>query len=332
MLSYLSNFRSVLINFLLFSLLSLLIFLPCLSIASCYLPEPGEYKFLSSFAFIDNDSVEIKEQREEIYLNSQKMIVELEQQKIDIQNLIINTKKREITNTQQRDLQEIDLAIKELNVISSEQKSYSDDKMSNMLVEYGINDKYSFGMKFIYKINKFLPDAPRSKNIIARDTDVFVKYKIASNENWIITLQPKLSVNNYGNLGNRFSQELGLILGHSKQIKKGVVNFYETGVFVGRCISKKCNYNKSSDVTFTQGVKLKNGLIFYNFVQYSARDVHNSVYQRSMYEQISIAKEISFAKLELKNFAISAGYFFSQSLVNQKIKISGPIFSVWFSI
>ena len=42
--------------------------------------------------------------------------------------------------------------------------------------------------------------------------------------------------------------------------------------------------------------------------------------------------EIIFDKLELSNFTISAGYFFNKSLVNEQSRLSGPIFSLWFSI
>lgn len=319
----------------LFNLLPLLflslILPPSLSMASCYLPEPGQYKFFSSFSFIDRHSVHIKEQREKIYVDAHKMIYRLEEQKRDLHDELHN-QWREPTNNERKQLKAIDMEIKELTAIYSEQKSWLDDKMSNMMIEYGINDKYSFGMKFLYRINKFLPDAPRSKNIIARDADVFVKYKIAGNKNWTITLQPKLSVASYGNFGNKFSRELGLIVGHSDETKEKIVRFSEVGVFFGRCGSKKCDYNNSNDFTLVQGVKLKNGLIFYNFMQYSIRDTDSRVYRRSMYEQISIAKEIIFDKLELSNFTISAGYFFNKSLVNEQSRLSGPIFSLWFSI
>lgn len=325
---YLSVFQRVFIKI---PIISLLIISPTLCQANPWLPEPGQYKFFSSIAIIDKESINRRKIREGIYLDSQRMMYDLGEQRARLLNKLLS-ENRSATNNERRTLEQIDKDTEALERISSDQNAYPDDKIGNTLIEYGINDKYSFGIKVGYRFNKFISYPSKNTSTFGNNFDVFLKYKLFDNDSWIVTLQPKLYMNSYGNLKNKLFQEIGLIVGYSRETIAEATIFSDVGIFAGSCISNRCNGENSGGISFTEGVKFQNGVIFYNFLQYSTRNVDNKIYNKSLYEQISVAKEIGFGRLKRNNFTISTGYFFDQSLVDRSFKLSGPVFSLWFNI
>jgi hypothetical protein len=321
----------------------LLILLPALCQANPWLPEPGHSKFFSSIAMIDKESINRKKIREEIYLESQRMMYDLEEEKSEIVNRIL-LENRNATNNERRTLEQIDQDMKTLKLISIDQKAYQDDKIGNVSREYGINEKYSLGVNIGYRWSKFASHDIycRSGKFISRsekntvtygnNVDIFLKYKVFNNDNWIITLQPKLYMDKYGKSGNKLFQEIGLMVGYSRETITGATKFSEIGIFAGNSVNNKWNMEDSGSISFTKGIKFQSGIMLYNFLRYYTRKVDNKIYNKSLYEQISVAKETGFGRLKRNNFTVSAGYFFDQSLVDRNFKLSGPVFSLWFNI
>lgn len=312
------------------AIIYLLIF-PTLCQANPCLPEPGQYKFFSSFSIIDKESINRRKIRERIYINSQRMMIELEAEKIYLQNKIL-TEQREATNNERRILRQLNKDMKALELLSSDQRAYQDDRMTNTLIEYGINEKHSFGVKIGYRFNKFISYSNRNTPTSGNNINVFLKYKLFDNNRWVLTLQPTLYMDSYGNLKDKLFQEVKVMVGHYRESIAKTLRFSEVGVFGGSCLSNNCNGENSGGISFTEGVKLQSGVLFYNFIQYYTRKIDNKLYNKSVYEQISVAKEIRFGRLKGNNFTLSAGYFFDQSLVDKSFKLSGPIFSLWFNI
>lgn len=80
------------------------------------------------------------------------------------------------------------------------------------------------------------------------------------------------------------------------------------------------------------GIKFKNGIMLTNFIQYERTKLKNLIYSHTIYEQISIAKELGLDKLIKNDFTAQIGYFWKSSLMGKNFTISGPILSIWLNV
>ena len=69
-----------------------------------------------------------------------------------------------------------------------------------------------------------------------------------------------------------------------------------------------------------------------NYLQYDYRNNYNHLYNATLYEQVSIAKEFSSTKFEKRDFTVYLSYFWDYSLVNPKFSLSGVKISLSFNL
>lgn len=298
-----------------------------LCLASSWLIPAGHYKAFSTFSTIDKKSAKLKSIHGEAYLDLQYQLLELSKERQLLQDQIDNNRGI-ATNNQKRLLREIDQEISALKQASSEEKAYQDKETINFTVEYGLDDDINLGSKIGYKQEKFASSLGRSNPIISREVDIFFKYKLLKQDKFIMTVQPKIYLDRYARQKESWFSEIGLMLGYS--FNNNI--FCDTGIFFASCFTSRCDTKNIVGISFAEGLKLNNGFALYNFTKYYVRKTDNTIYRRSVYEQILFAKEIELGDLNHNYFTLAAGYYFDQSLTDSSFKLSGPIISLWLEL
>jgi len=121
------------------------------------------------------------------------------------------------------------------------------------------------------------------------------------------------------------------LFGTTKNIRTSSL-FTENIFSFGREFKGQNHKKKYYSLSTSQGWKFKNGFMLVNFTKYYIRKEYGLIYNKTLYEQISVAKEIKFSKLKRNNLTIQIGLFWDRSLINPNYKISGTVFSIWLDI
>ncbi len=316
------------------SIIGLIVFILCAteSYGGAWLPEVGTYNLYSSHSYIDQRSRKIRNIRKEAFIDMQNEIQELSMAQALIHKRAAQ-KGRELLNSELRDIEEINRDIEVLEEESAELSSFSDDSSSYFELEYGLADSHSFGTKLGYKIDKFA-DINSGKTFATKsgqEIDIFYKYKIFDNESLVATIRPKIHFSTYDKRKSLSYSDFELLIGHSR-MKKSYSTFFECSIaprkYSGRIIGNSIGYVLS----LHEGIKLGKGFTISNYTEYEKAKFVNILYRRTIYDQVSIAKEITFDTLRLNCFTAQIGYFWKGSLVDRYYTISGPIFSVWLNL
>lgn len=317
-----------------FSLIGLVVFILNVnkSYAGAWLPEVGTYSLYSSHSYIDARSRKIRNMRKEAFIDMQNDIQELSMLKNQIYKRASDLR-RELLNSELRNVEQIKRDINLLEQESAELTSFSEENSSYFELEYGLAEAHSFGTKLGYKANKFA-DINSGKTFATkygREIDIFYKYKVFGDENLVATIRPKIHFSTYDKHKSLGYSEFELLVGHSK-IKKSYSTYFELGVaarkYYGRIIDNSIGYVLSMQ----EGVKFGKGFTISNYTEYEKAKFVNILYRRTIYDQVSIAKEIRLDNLGVNCFSAQMGYFWKGSLVDRFYTVSGPIFSVWFNL
>ncbi len=317
-----------------FSIIGLIafIFTTTESYAGAWLPEVGTYNLYSSHSYIDARSRKIRNIRKEAFIDIQSDIQELGM----VRDLIYKRASdlgRKLLNSELRNIEQINHDIGLLEQESSELASFSDENSSYFELEYGLAEAHSFGTKVGYKTNKFadLNSGKTSATNYGREIDIFYKYKVFENENWVATIRPKIHFSTYDRRKSLGYSDFELLIGHSR-IKKNYGAYFECGItarkYYGRIIDNSIGYVLSMQ----EGIKFGRGFTLSNYTEYEKAKFVNILYRQTIYDQVSIAKEITFDSLGVNCFTAQIGYFWKGSLVNRFYTVSGPIFSVWLNL
>ena len=184
--------------------LTILLSAVCLSksYASAYLPAAGNYKYTTSFSFLDPTSQKKRDYRASVFVQIQDIIHELSSQKEDIIR-IADEQNRITTDLEKHSIYSLETDIRKLRKNAKEMSSFSDDSMSCFEIEYGIKDSQSFGLKIGYSIDQFAEiqnKAAQKATYVGKDIESFYKYKLFQGDSIIVTLQPKLHYSLYNEL------------------------------------------------------------------------------------------------------------------------------------
>ena len=283
------------------------------ALASAWLPEPKKYKYTFSFSSINDKAKRNKQERADFYLKIQQKIASLDQVIKDL------TKSSALYNKIYQDIQY-------LKKIAAELESYKDESTSTLSLEYGVNDSKSFGVNALYKNNEFYKVSTNTQSF-----DIFYKFKLFHSKSYIFTIQPKIIINKDSNSSQELFHEISFLVGLSKK-KKSAKFFSESSFAIGLCGSKSCYDKQYYSFAVSEGVKLPLGLMLVNFTKYYIRQNYGTIYSNTIYEQLSIAKEINMGNMNKKNLTIQLGYFWDKSLKKVNYQISGTVFSVWLDI
>lgn len=286
-------------------------------LASAWLPKAGGYKYSFSMSVVDNKSRMQKQERANLYLKAQQEIEYLSEVIKDL-----NTSSVRYKSVYNR----IQLLKKALTQLTS----YQDDESKSAFVEYGINNKQSIGLHIQYKTNIFLDEYVNSTSNTS-SADIFYKFKLFQNNNFIVSLQPKVSVTKDTSLKEELFNEISFLVGSSKEFKRAEM-FTDTSLSFGKCINCATTKKQYYSFAISEGMKFPYGFMLVNFTKYYFRRNYGPIYNKTLYEQFSVAKEIKFGTLKQRNCTMQRGYFWDTSIIHPHYKVSGTIFSVWLDV
>lgn len=227
--------------------------------------------------------------------------------------------------------------VKELKENLCNLSAYQQKRISTASVEYAPKDNMSFGIKGDYLENSFTQSkyisAKESSNV--KSAEVFYKYKIFQDKNFIFTIQPKFTFNNHssfnGNQRNQVYHEIGFLTGFTRKITKLEI-FTQMSIAIGGGTSKSARSKKYSNFEHMEGVKFPFGISFTKFTKHSFRSNCGPIYEKNIYEQFSVAKRFEFGNLRQKNFTIQLGYYAEHNPKYPMFEVSGSLFSIWSEI
>ena len=313
--------------------LILLCILPNNSCASAWLPEPGHYKYTTTFGIIDKMSQNKRNNRSQEFVEIQNNISRLGAEKDLIHQRALDND-RELFNLEQIEIEEIENDIALLEEEAKFMSSFSDDKIAFFEIEYGATNTQSFGLKLGYTNDRFADiEVQKTKATkIGRAIDIYYKYNIYNKNNLLLTIRPKVHYSKYSCASHKRHLDMSLLVGYSREGKKESVSFYEIGI-TGRKYYQQDASNKIGYViSMLEGIKFSDGITFSNYTEYEKAKFTNFIYNRTIYDQVSVAKEFYFDSLRIKSLTCQLGYFWKESLESQIYTISGPILSVWFDL
>ena len=192
----------------------------------------------------------------------------------------------------------------------------------------------SFGVKAYYQEDSFADSkytsAENSSNV--KSAEVFYKYKIFQNKNFIFTVQPKFIFNNHSIFGGgEIFHELDFLAGITKKLGRLEI-FTQMSVGIGGGTSKSAKAKKYNSYEITEGIKLPFGITLTRFTKHTARKNYNYFHEKNIYEQFSIAKRFEFGSLGRKNLTVQFGYFQDYNPDFESLEVSGSMFSLWSEI
>ncbi|WP_375326435.1 hypothetical protein [Candidatus Tisiphia endosymbiont of Nemotelus uliginosus] len=285
---------------------------------SAWLIEPGQYRYTLTVSNIDKNSKQMKQERADLRLAVEKQLESLKEQ------LKFATKSsafyKKLLNQ-----------IKLLERTSQELTGYQEERNRIISVEYGINNIHNIGFQLLYKDYQFQGTQYKSPTLISEEISAFYKIKLFANNNHIISIQPKVTVIQH-NSSQQFSYEI-LLLSGTSQTKGSIVVFTDSSFTFGQNLYPMKQGQKYYAVSATKGIKLNNDIMLVNFVKYyiSSKN-YNAIYNKTIYNQFSIAKHVKFGNLKQHSLIAQIGYFSDRSLIKSNYKISGVTFSIWIEM
>lgn len=347
-------------------ILAWIIFVPLKTVAiSAWQPHKGEYKFLSSTLIADKTSRNVIKDRVKQYKlledqisNLLNIVIQLEDESTfatrhpgivrkleqltlrlsDYPTTINKYKYKQVLETIERmkskEAHAASLIKENINELKEVLCLLHADQMTQIInssIEYGATDDSSIGVETQYTYNQFTNSKYTSTRYKSQTKafDVFYKYKLFQNEHFVFSIQPQLSMVN--DLSNQYQKFADIFIATGAVANKGEYEaFTETYVNFGRGISR-CNHKRLYfNVGLTEGVKLPFGISITNHTRYSFSN--NLLYERVIYEQFSVAKEIISGNILPVDLTLQYGYFWQRNLRYKSLKMSGSVISLWLEI
>ena len=330
--------------------------------ANAWLPKEGDYNISIGGQMIDAQSRKMRDYRKKLFIMSQTAI---EKSCVDISEIYIEANIRRdeeiwaalrltegwadqvarleyinaviaqplLHNTENIEIKVKNEIIKAFAKESETLASFSEDSSSYLELEYGIRDYLSFGGKLGYNVNKFTQIKPKKDNSVksAQEIDIFYKYKIYDNSNWIITFSPKLHFSSKNIYDSLKHVDLSLLIGRSK-IKDNPNNYMEWGFTLRQYYSQVIGHGVGFIMNMQEAAEIGKGFTLNNYTEYEQVKFKNFIYSRILYDQLSVGKKIFIDRLKAKCFTANIGYFWKTSLADKRYIMSGPVFSVQFNL
>ncbi|MBU6184559.1 MAG: hypothetical protein EBQ62_04425 [Alphaproteobacteria bacterium] len=300
--------------------LFIVILLSNISQAISWLPNEGEYKFISSFLFIDEETEDAQDKRNE----------ELSEITNEINYLL---EQDQLTDYEKERLVALEDFYNNYDI-------FNDDSFLSNEIEYGCSSNQSIGLKIKFhsendKYYKYGAKEEKqeyhSRRNITKEVGFYYKYLLYKNENWRILLTPECLYSTNKIHGKKLHSSLGSYVGYATTSKTGKRHFSEIGFIIGKTFN--CSYKDTiiKKISCLQGGELIKNLILSNYVEYSFSDRGNRGYRNLIYEQISLAKEF-VSKSGRHMFTTQIGYYWKQNLHNKTFQVSGPLLSLCITL
>jgi len=348
-----------------FALLCIILNYNNIANASAWLPKLGQYQYHLTYGMIDKPSRKHRNERSDYFISLQERISGNNYLKAKIKNGA-SVQRRNLTAVEQSEIEAIKTENEDLTEEAKHLSSFSDDAMAFFDVEYGATESQSFGVKIGYTNDKFpkissgsITKLKRKKVSEGKSLDVFYKYQVFKNDNWSIVLSPKIHHSKYSSTKAGHHFDVTLLVGYSKEkVKKKkkkkvkvkvkvkdddddeeeeeeeskYIAFQEFRISARKYMRHDASKNPGYVISTLDGIRFNDGVIFSNYIEYEKAKFDNYLYNKTLYEQISVAKEFYLDNLKQKTCTIQLGYFWKGSMNNQMYTISGPILSLWLKI
>ncbi|WP_375318530.1 hypothetical protein [Candidatus Tisiphia endosymbiont of Oplodontha viridula] len=276
---------------------------------------------MATIANIDKNSENIKQIRADLFIQIQCKLADLKE-------------RIKLVNNSSALYNKLFYQIQSLERTSREISSYQDQLMRILAIEYGVNNNQNLGIQLLYKENKF--QGSNDMNYLSNNKEIGIFYKIRlfQDVSRVVSVQPRIYMAQDG-CEQLFSYELLLLSAISKKIRTilGETSVFAEGILsFGQDLNNP--YGKRSHYSFSisKGVEFQNGIMLVSFAKYYNRTNYGNIYNKTLYKQLSIAKKIRFGNLKKNSVTTQIGYFVDKSLIKQRYKISGVIFSIWLDI
>ena len=295
-------------------------------------PKPGEYKFYLSYNFVNKPSIKNRNVRAAYFIKAQNAIALLKERSKIINNTI-HELNRALLNSEIRELEEIERLILELEQEAIELASFSDHNATYFEVEYGLNNLESVGGKMSYKTDIFADyrSKRQTSHMNGKDISLYYKYKFYQAGKITALIQPRIYSSMYNNkISNQYC-DISLLLSYIRE-KKNYDVIYELSMTMRNYFGRNARNNIGYVVTTQEMIKTSQGFIISNFTEYEKAKFTNMLYRSTIYNQISVAKELHLGNLRVCGPTLQVGYFWKGSLVNRLYTLSGPVVSLWFTL
>ncbi len=319
--------------------------------ASAWLPNSQKYKITFSYAQIDHKSEKDQLKRIEMYRSVDESItklVDLKRKlylKRDYELSIIEARRYSNSEDKKQDLQLVsfvfEMKIENVNNIIKKKiellkilASYQDKSRAKAAIEYGIVDNLSLGIASSSNKNQFLKSEYTKAESNANDAEIFMKLKLFQNDQYIISMQPKFITEKIDGSKEQNYAEFSLLTGKTYKGRLGEV-FIEFWAGFGRCMRHSCIDKRYSHYSVSEGYKMPLGLMITNFTRYYLRKSYGEIHSRTIYNQLSLARETKFGKCRQNKLTSQIGYFTDQSTISgigKYYKVSGLMFSMWLDV
>lgn len=285
-----------------------------------WLPDEGGYKLSSAVLFIDGDTKKFQKAKSESILDIYRELNSL-------------FRANQTTNAMKQ-------TIEELQALRDDLNGFNDQFLVNSELEYGINAKYSFGLKgsfnekksLSYKYNESPYKDNSFKRQFAREVGFYYKYSLYKDDSWQISLAPEITYSKITKLNKTIITNIGSFIGHSRISKSGKKNVAELGFVIGKIFNEGYKNTIFKKISFFEGVEVLKSLFLNNYFEYSFASNGNVMYKNVMYEQIGISKEFAMGRVGRQRLTTQIGYYWKKSLSNKAFKVSGPVFSLWMNL
>ena len=301
-------------------LLFIIILFSSRSHAVSWLPNEGEYKFTSNFLFVDEETEDAQDKR-----NEELMEITGEINYLLEQNKLPSYEKKRLVA---------------LEDFYNNYDIFNDDSFLSNEIEYGCRPNQSIGLKtkFYSENDKYYKYGVKKekekyylKRNITKGVGFYYKYLLYKSENWRVLLTPEYLYSTNKIHGKKLHSSLGSYLSYSATSKTGKRHFSEIGFIIGKTFN--CGYKDTiiKKISCLQGGELIKNLILSHYVEYSFASNGNRGYRNLIYEQISLAKEF-ISKSGHHMFTTQIGYYWKQNLHNKTFQISGPLLSLCITL
>ncbi|WP_341756403.1 MULTISPECIES: hypothetical protein [unclassified Candidatus Tisiphia] len=288
---------------------------------SAWLIDAGKYRYMATIANSNKNSENIKQIRADLFIQIQCKLADLKE-------------RIKLVNNSSALYNKLFYQIQSLERTSREISSYQDQLMRIFAIEYGVNNNQNLGIQLLYKENKFQGSNDMHYLSDNKEIGIFYKIRLFQDVSRVVSVQPRIYMAQDG-CEQLFSYELLLLSAISKKIKTilGETSVFAEGILsFGQDLNNP--YGKRSHYSFSisKGVEFQNGIMLVSFAKYYNRTNYGNIYNKTLYKQLSIAKKIKFGNLKKNSVTTQIGYFVDKSLIKQRYKISGVIFSIWLDI
>ncbi|MCC8371634.1 MAG: hypothetical protein LN568_02610 [Rickettsia endosymbiont of Pseudomimeciton antennatum] len=272
---------------------------------------------MATTSTIDKNSENIKQIRADLFLQIQRKLAYLKE-------------RIKLVNNSSALYNKLFYQIQSLERTSREISSYQDQLMRIFAIEYGVNNNQNLGIQLLYKENKFQGSNDMNYLSNNKEIGIFYKIKLFQDAHRVVSVQPRIYITQDG-CEQQFSYELLLLSAISKKVR--TISVFAEGILsFGQNLNSP--YGKRSHYSFSmsKGVEFQNGIMLVSFTKYYNRRNYGNIYNKTLYNQLSVAKKIKFGNLKKNSLTTQIGYFLDKSLIKQRYKISGVIFSIWMDI